>query len=98
MGPSVYSSQECSCCHYINPFNRLLQAEFICKACGTISNADHNGAIINVQRGYMLLSAWNRQTEFLERPKVELKWEAPCESGGSSQRSIEEIMVFWIVK
>jgi RNA polymerase subunit RPABC4/transcription elongation factor Spt4 len=47
----IIRSQECSHCHHINPLNRRSQAEFICQACGTTLNADHNGAIIIAQRG-----------------------------------------------
>jgi putative transposase len=79
--PAAYSSQECSCCHHVSPLNRPSQAEFICQACGTTLNADHNGAIIIAQRGFKLLSAGNRQTSPAERPMVAMKREAPCVSG-----------------
>jgi putative transposase len=79
---AAHSSQECSHCHHINPLNRRSQAEFVCQACGTTLNADHNGAIIIAQRGYKILSAGNRQTALVERPKVAMKREAPCVSRG----------------
>jgi putative transposase len=79
---AAYSSQECSHCHHVNPLNRRSQAEFVCQACGTTLNADHNGAIIIAQRGYKILSAGNRQTALVERPKVAMKREAPCVSRG----------------
>jgi len=80
--PAAYSSQECSHCHHVSPLNRPSQAEFVCQACGTTLNADHNGAIIIAQRGYHLLSAGNRQTAPVEQPKVATKREAPCTSRG----------------
>jgi putative transposase len=79
--PAAYSSQECSCCHHTSSFNRPSQAEFICQACGTTLNADHNGAIITAQRGYSsLMSIGNRQTMPVEQPPVAVKREAACVS------------------
>jgi len=65
--PAAYSSQECSHCHHTNPLNRRSQAEFVCRACGTTLNADHNGALIIAQRGYNILSAGNRSLELVVR-------------------------------
>ncbi len=40
-----FTSQKCSCCGHIEKENRLKQAQFICKSCGYVSNADYNASI-----------------------------------------------------
>jgi len=40
----AYTSQECSCCGYIDKKNRKDTQEFECKACGSKTNAQVNGA------------------------------------------------------
>jgi transposase, IS605 OrfB family, central region len=40
----AYTSQECSCCGYIDKKNRKDTQEFECKACGNKTNAQINGA------------------------------------------------------
>jgi transposase, IS605 OrfB family, central region len=40
----AYTSQECSCCGYIDKNNRKDTQEFECKACGNKTNAQINGA------------------------------------------------------
>lgn len=45
-----FSSQECSCCHYVSLLNRDKE-KFLCEACGHMSDADIDAAIIIEQRG-----------------------------------------------
>jgi transposase, IS605 OrfB family, central region len=40
----AYTSQECSCCGYVDKRNRRDTQEFECKACGNKTNAQVNGA------------------------------------------------------
>jgi putative transposase len=40
----AYTSQECSCCGYVDKNNRKDTQEFECKACGNKTNAQVNGA------------------------------------------------------
>jgi transposase len=42
---SVYSSQECSVCHFTDRANRPDQRTFRCQVCGWQAHADHNAAI-----------------------------------------------------
>ena len=42
---SEYTSQECSCCHYISKKNRPTQEIFHCRKCGYETNADLNASI-----------------------------------------------------
>jgi hypothetical protein len=44
-GWAAYSSQECSCCHFVSRDNRPDQQTFCCQACGLQLNADVNAAI-----------------------------------------------------
>jgi predicted transposase len=39
-----HTSQQCSCCGYIDPRNRRSQAEFLCLSCGHTDHADVNAA------------------------------------------------------
>src|SRR5579864_3966421 len=41
---SVYSSQECSVCHYVDRANRPDQHTFCCQVCGYSTHADLNAA------------------------------------------------------
>lgn len=40
-----HTSQECSQCHYIHKDNRETQANFVCKSCGHVMNADINASM-----------------------------------------------------
>lgn len=40
--PAAYTSQQCSCCGYVDKSNRLSQEKFVCKFCGHTDNADVN--------------------------------------------------------
>lgn len=40
----AYTSQRCSACGHIAKSNRKSQAEFVCKSCGYVDNADHNAS------------------------------------------------------
>ena len=42
---SAYSSQQCSCCGFVSRLNRRTQAEFVCRHCGFVCNADVNAAL-----------------------------------------------------
>jgi putative transposase len=42
--PAAYSSQQCSCCGYIDRSNRPTQEKFICKFCEYTDNADVNAS------------------------------------------------------
>jgi len=48
--PSPYTSQECAKCHYIDRRNRLTQAEFHCRWCGSVMHADANAASVVASR------------------------------------------------
>ena len=45
MVKAVYSSQECSRCHYVDRANRPDQKTFCCVVCGYEDHADHNAAV-----------------------------------------------------
>ncbi|GAA1167445.1 IS605 OrfB family transposase [Kitasatospora gansuensis] len=40
----AYTSQECSECRHIDRLSRRSQAEFACRACGSVMHADHNAS------------------------------------------------------
>jgi transposase len=48
---AAYSSQECSCCHFVDRTNRPNQQTFCCGVCGYRDHADHN-ASVNLARRY----------------------------------------------
>ena len=51
----AYTSQECSCCHYVSKDNRKTQKDFVCRHCHYSCNADVNaGRVINQRRSLML--------------------------------------------
>lgn len=45
-----YTSQECSCCGYIEKGNRLSQELFVCQKCGYTDNADKNASKVILKR------------------------------------------------
>ena len=47
---SAYSSQQCSCCGFVSRLNRRTQAEFVCRHCGFVCNADVNAALNIAER------------------------------------------------
>jgi hypothetical protein len=42
---AAYSSQECSCCHFVDRTNRPNQQTFCCGVCGYRDHADHNASV-----------------------------------------------------
>ncbi|GAB7188372.1 transposase [Kitasatospora sp. Ki12] len=56
----AYTSQECSQCHHIDRKNRVDQATFACRACGTLLHADDNASHNIARRGE---TAWTSGRE-----------------------------------
>ena len=50
----AYTSQQCSCCGYVDRSNRKSQANFECKKCNHTENADVNAARNILQKGLEL--------------------------------------------
>ena len=53
--PPHYSSQECSHCGFTHKDNRPSQAEFICRDCGFVCNADLNASLVIKKRGVTMV-------------------------------------------
>ncbi|MFF1906964.1 RNA-guided endonuclease InsQ/TnpB family protein [Kitasatospora sp. NPDC058218] len=53
----AYTSQECSDCHHIDRKNRVGQATFACRACGTVLNADDNSSHNIARKGEAVWTA-----------------------------------------
>lgn len=47
----AYTSQTCAACDHVDSRNRESQASFVCTSCGHIDNADHNAAVVILNRG-----------------------------------------------
>ena len=52
----AYTSQKCSCCGHTAKENRENQEQFVCTACGSTSNADHNAAKNILRAGHARLA------------------------------------------
>lgn len=50
-----YTSQECACCGYTHPGNRVNQSDFKCLSCNHQDNADHNAALVIRKRAIDLI-------------------------------------------
>jgi len=55
----AYSSQECNECGFTSKENRKSQSEFSCESCGWDGNADANGALNILKRGWKKLCEEN---------------------------------------
>ncbi|WP_235502937.1 MULTISPECIES: transposase [unclassified Kitasatospora] len=53
----AYTSQQCSECHHIERKNRVDQATFACRSCGTVMHADHNASRNIARRGGVVWTA-----------------------------------------
>ncbi|MEV7027477.1 transposase, partial [Kitasatospora sp. NPDC093558] len=53
----AYTSQECSRCHHIDRKNRVDQATFACRACGTVMHADVNSSHNIARKGEVAWTA-----------------------------------------
>jgi putative transposase len=51
------TSRQCSKCWHTHRTNRVDQARFVCRSCGTVPHADHNGSRNIAHRGE---AAWRR--------------------------------------
>ncbi len=51
------TSRQCSECRHTHRTNRVTQARFVCRSCGTVLHADHNGSRNIAHRGE---AAWQR--------------------------------------
>ena len=59
------TSRQCSECWHTHRTNRVDQARFVCRSCGTVLHADHNGSRNIAHRGE---AAWKRGA--VNRPRV----------------------------
>jgi putative transposase len=66
---SAYTSQECSCCGYVDKRNRSKQAAFSCLWCGSTMHADVNAArVIKARRSVpKLMPVWLHRNAILNR-------------------------------
>ncbi|MEV4425251.1 transposase [Streptomyces sp. NPDC049602] len=51
------TSRQCSECRHTHRSNRVTQARFVCRSCGTVMHADHNGSRNIAHRGE---AVWKR--------------------------------------
>ncbi|WP_324289404.1 transposase [Streptomyces sp. H34-S4] len=61
----AYTSRQCSECWHTHRHNRVTQARFVCRACGVIMHADHNGSRNIAHRGN---AVWQRGAVNRPRP------------------------------
>ncbi|MCJ0873986.1 transposase [Streptomyces sp. AP-93] len=59
------TSRQCSECRHTHRSNRVAQARFVCRSCGTVMHADHNGSRNIAHRGE---AAWQRGA--VNRPRT----------------------------
>lgn len=59
------TSRQCSECWHTHRTNRVTQARFVCRSCGTVMHADHNGSRNIAHRGE---AAWKRGA--VNRPRT----------------------------
>ncbi|MCX5391144.1 transposase [Streptomyces sp. NBC_00094] len=59
------TSRQCSECWHTHRTNRVDQARFVCRSCGTVMHADHNGSRNIAHRGE---AAWKRGA--VNRPRI----------------------------
>ncbi|MDV5146201.1 transposase [Streptomyces sp. SBC-4] len=59
------TSRQCSECWHTHRTNRVTQARFVCRSCGTVMHADHNGSRNIAHRGD---AAWKRGA--VNRPRT----------------------------
>jgi IS605 OrfB family transposase len=59
------TSRQCSACRHTHRTNRVTQARFVCKSCGTVLHADHNGSRNIAHRAD---AAWQRGA--VNRPRT----------------------------
>jgi IS605 OrfB family transposase len=59
------TSRQCSHCWHTHRTNRVTQARFVCRSCGTILHADHNGSLNIAHRGE---AVWKRGA--VNRPRT----------------------------
>ncbi|MFF8836648.1 RNA-guided endonuclease InsQ/TnpB family protein [Streptomyces sp. NPDC015130] len=59
------TSRQCSECRHTHRSNRVDQARFVCRSCGTVMHADHNGSRTIAHRGE---AAWKRGA--VNRPRT----------------------------
>jgi putative transposase len=87
----AYSSQECSCCEYVDPRNRRAQAVFVCLWCGSKMHADVNaGRNIRQRRSLSFGSVWLAKAAVLAELVRRFceRWPKLRSSGRSGQRGL----------
>jgi putative transposase len=63
------TSRQCSECWHTHRTNRVTQARFVCRSCGIVLHADHNGSRTIAHRGE---AAWQRGAA--NRPRTSTRW------------------------
>jgi putative transposase len=68
----AYTSQECSCCGYVDEKNRKNTQEFECKTCGNKTNAQVNGALTKKQVLKMLIERYFERLKGRQSPPLDV--------------------------
>ncbi|MFE3880175.1 RNA-guided endonuclease InsQ/TnpB family protein [Kitasatospora sp. NPDC059146] len=72
----AYTSQECSQCHHIDRKNRVDQATFACRSCGTVLHADTNASHNIARKGETVWTAGRESRVPATATQVAQTWEA----------------------
>ena len=88
----AYTSQECNTCGYTSKKNRMNQNRFICKCCGSKSNADVNAAK-NIRDRRSISISWNGSSPTTRKTLLNILLERHKERcpSGKCQATVENI-------